>query len=42
MLEKQRQCRKKKRVMDSTSTLQQHKGLIQFEKLFEFMFTEKT
>ena len=33
MLEKLRQCRKKW-VVNSTSKLQEHKGLIQFEKLY--------
>ena len=33
MLEKQRQCRKKKEV-DSTSKLQEHKGLMQFDKFY--------
>ena len=38
MLEKQRQCRKKK-VVDSTFKLQEHKGLIQFDKLCLNLFS---
>ena len=38
MLEKQRQCRKKK-VVDSISKLQEHQGLIQFDKLCLNLFS---